>query len=205
MNTHGLNEAAINEIARDSTVRVLTNAFAYALTAVTPRVLRRTLVATTTTAQVGVVGRLLQRVAFATTAAAEIYNTARAKVFESVGIVAQVQLAIVKPALQVRLSASAAAQMLIVSRLKVTATTTGEARADIYSRGSVLSSAPVEFSTIAQVENTPRALIRSSVLSQPRVGIDTRTGVVKRVQFDEYAVEAQTYVVGFENNIFYVR
>lgn len=205
MNTHGLNEAAINESTRDSTVRVLTNAFAYALTAVTPHVLRCAIVVTTTTAQVGVLGRILQRVEFATTAVAEIYNTARAKVFESVAIVAKAQLAIVKPALQVRLYASAAAQMLIVSRLKATAATNGEARADIYSRAAALLTTPVKFSTIALVENTPRALIRASVLSQPRAGIDTRTGVVKRVQFDEYAVEAQTYVVGFENNIFYVR
>ena len=78
MNTHGINEAAINETRLDVTVRVAANVLAYALTAVKPRALRRTALDSTAKAQPAVTARTKLVAAVGASAAALVAAVPRA-------------------------------------------------------------------------------------------------------------------------------
>lgn len=205
MNTHDLNGAAINETFVDSSVRSFTSVVAYALIAASPRALRRATPNIAARGDVGVRGRLVAHAQTAVTVAAALTLRVRAAVGVPSSVVGVAAVTLLRPAVRVLLAATAAAQVSLVAR-RLAATPVGaQPRADVAGHGAVLRGATVDAPATALVATKPRVAVRDLTVAVGSVTIDTRADVVKRVQFDEYAVEAQTYVVRFEDNIFYVR
>lgn len=205
MNTHGVNEAAINETYLDVTVRVAVNVLAYALTAVKPRALRRAALESTAKAQPNVTARAKLVVAVGASAAALVASVPRAIHGAVVPAFASAVATVLRPAVQIAIAAAAAAQILVVARRvqRTPLEAAGLAQAGVNAvrrTGDVVTAL-----TAAQIQALLTAKVSTTVDVVALADIDASPGTVKRVQFDEYAVDAQTFVVRFSDNVFYVR
>ena len=205
MNTHGINEAAINETRLDVTVRVAVNVLAYALTAVEPRALRRAALESTAKAQPTVTARAKLAAAVGASAAALVAAVPRAIHSAVVPALASAVATVLRQAVQIAIAAAAAAQILVVARrvqrMPLEAAGLAQAGVNAVRRTGDVVTAP----TAAQIQALLTAKVNSAVDVIAVADIDASPGTVKRVQFDEYAVDAQTFVVRFSDNIFYVR
>jgi hypothetical protein len=205
MNTHGINEAAINETRLDVTVRVAVNVLAYALTAVKPRALCRTALDSTAKAQPAVTARTKLVAAVGASAAALVAAVPRAIHSAVVPALASAAATVLRPAVQIAIAAAAAAQILVVAR-RVQRTPLGAAGLAQAGVNAVRRTGDVVTAmTAAQIQALLTAKVSFTVDVIALADIDASPGTVKRVQFDEYAVDAQTLVVRFSDNVFYVR
>ena len=205
MNTHGVNEAAINETYLDVTVRVAVNVLAYALTAVKPRALRRAALESTAKAQPTVTARAKLAAAVGASAAAFVAAVPRAIHGAAVPAFASAVATVLRPAVRIAIAAAASAQILVVARRvqRTPLEAAGLAQAGVNAvrrTGDVVTAM-----TAAQIQALLTAKVISTVDVIALADIDASPGTVKRVQFDEDAVDAQTYVVPFEDNVFFVR
>jgi hypothetical protein len=205
MNTHGFNEAAINETFVDVVVRVLTAATSYALVAVTPRVLRRTVQSAAARASMALASRTLARAALVAQVSAQLTPVARAVRFAQALVRGLATVSVLPPAIQVVVSCTTAAVIALRGRRVAAEPIDSVVAAGVAARSAAITGAAVRVEPLVVLSVTPVLLVRSLAQLLSRASIDATPNSVKRVQFDEYAIEAQTFVVRYEGNVFYVR
>lgn len=205
MNTHGINEAAINESATDVTVRALLVVRAYALAVVSGRVFRRGAVTAQAASDVQVVARANRSSAAVTQARGDVSIVARVLARSSEVAQAIAQITLVRPVVQVFVACYARATSLVVGRVARASQTSSTGVADVQATASRITAAAVSATGTAQIIAAPRVALRAPLSLVATADIDANPNTVKRVQFDEYAVDAQTFVVPFEDNVFFVR
>ena len=205
MNTHGFNEAAINETFVDVVVRVLTAATSYALLAVTPRVLRRTVQSAAARASMALASRTLARAALVAQVSAQLTPVARAVRFAQALVRGLATVSVLPPAIQVVVSCTTAAVIALRGRRVAAEPIDSVVAAGVAARSAAITGAAVRVEPLVVLSVTPVLLVRSLAQLLSRASIDATPNSVKRVQFDEYAIEAQTFVVRYEDNVFYVR
>ena len=205
MNTHGFNEAAINETFVDVVVRVLTAATSYALVAVTPRVLRRTVQSAAARAPIALAPRTLARAALVAQVSAQLTPVARAVRFAQALVRGLATVSVLPPAIQVVVSCTTAAVIALRGRRVAAEPIDSVVAAGVAARSAAITGAAVRVEPLVVLSVTPVLLVRSLAQLLSRASIDATPNSVKRVQFDEYAIEAQTFVVRYEDNVFYVR
>lgn len=205
MNTHGINEAAINESATDVTVRALLVVRAYALAVVSGRVFRRGAVTAQAASGVQVVARANRSSAAVTQARGDVSVVARVLARSSEVAQAIAQITIVRPVVRVFVACYARATSLVVGRVARASQTSSTGIADVQATASRITAAAVSATGTAQIGVISRAALRAPLTLVATADIDANPNTVKRVQFDEYAVDAQTFVVPFEDNVFFVR
>lgn len=205
MNTHGINGAAINESATDVTVRVLLVVRAYALAAVSGRVFRRSAVSAQAELDAQAAARVVKSSSTVTQASADTSIVARVLTRSSEVARAIAQITIVRPVVQVFVACYARATSLVVGRVARASQTSSTGVAHVRAAASRRAVAAVSAKVAAQISAAPRAALRAPVSLAATADIDANPNTVKRVQFDEYAVDAQTFVVPFEDNVFFVR
>ena len=205
MNTHGINEAAINESAKDVTVRVLLVVRAYALAVVSGRVFRRGVVTAQAASDVQAVARANRSSATVTQARGDVSIVARVLARSSEVAQAIAQITLVRPAVQVFVACYARATSLVVGRVARASQIFSRGTAVAKATASRITAASVSSKAAVQISAISRAALRAPVSLAATADIDANPNTVKRVQFDEYAVDAQTFVVPFEDNVFFVR
>lgn len=205
MNRSRFNSVALNAAPRDVAVRVLVDAIAYASVAVKPRAVRVAVVGALASADVqarvaGLVGVAAQVTARAVAAGAG-YVVARAVL----ALQGRAEMVVRTPAVRSLVHATAGAVIALsagtVRRSQHQAV--ARASADIAPRALVRGMA----AGLARAEAVAllRRLRTAPVVVLGEAQIYVQGGVVKRVQFDEPAVDAQTFMVAFTDNVFYVR
>ena len=205
MNTHGFNEAAINETFVDVVVRVLTAAVSYALVAVTPRVFRRAVQSAAARAPIALAPRTLARGALVAQVSARLTPVARVVRFAQALVHGLANVSVLPPAIQVVVSCTAAAVIALRGRRVAAEPIDSVVAAGVAARSAAITGAAVRVEPLVVLSVTPVLLVRSLAQLLSRASIDATPNSIKRVQFDEYAIEAQTFVVRHEDNVFYVR
>lgn len=205
MNTHGFNEAAINETFVDVVVRVLTTATSYALAAVTPRVFRRSVQSAAARAPVSLAPRTLTRAALPVSVSAQLTPVARVVRFAQALVHGFATVSVLPPAIQVVVNCSAATVIALRGRSLAAEPIESVVAAGVTARSAAITGNTVLVEPLAVLSVTPVLLARGLAQLIARATIDATPSSVKRVQFDEYAVDEQTFVVQFEDNVFFVR
>lgn len=205
MNTHGFNEAAINETFVDVVVRVLTAATSYALVAVTPRVFRRSVQSAGARAPMALAPRTLARAALVAPVSAQLTPVARVVRFAGTLVRGLATVSVLPPAIQVVVSCTTAAVIALRGRRVAAEPIDSVVAAGVVARSSAITGTAVRVEPLAVLSVKPVLLVCSLAQLLARASIDATPNSVKRVQFDEYAIEAQTFVVRYEDNVFYVR
>ena len=205
MNTHGFNEAAINETFVDVVVRVLTAATSHALVAVTPRVFRLAVQSAAARAPIALAPRTLARAALVAQVSAQLTPVARAVRFAQALVRGLATVSVLPPAIQVVVSCTTAAVIALRGRRVAAEPIDSVVAAGVAARSAAITGAAVRVEPLVVLSVTPVLLVRSLAQLLSRASIDATPNSVKRVQFDEYAIEAQTFVVRYEDNVFYVR
>lgn len=205
MNTHGINEAAINESATDVTVRVLLVVRAYALAVVSGRVFRRSAVSAQAESDAQTAARVVKSSSTVMQARADASIVARILARSAEVAQAIAQITLVRPVVQVFVACYARATSLVVGRVARASQISSTGTADAMATASRITAASVSINAAVQISAISRAALRAPVSLAATADIDANPNTVKRVQFDEYAVDAQTFVVPFEDNVFFVR
>lgn len=205
MNDANLNAVAVNDGPLDVLVRAFVNARAYAMTAVLGRVIRVSKVGAEPEARVTTVPRVLWAAKVGAVCRAAIDATANAFIRSVVGLGAAAQIEVVRPASRFFVNIAAAAGISVSAKLLARSPVVTTATYDVSALGSKLTGQVIEAEGRAQTGLQLKVLLRNPVAVTAIADIDTNPNTVKRVQFDEYAIESQTFVVRFENNVFYVR
>lgn len=205
MNTHGINGAAINESATDVTVRALLVVRAYALAVVSGRAFRRGAVTAQATSDAQVVARANRSSAAVTQVRGDVSIVARVLARSSEVAQAIAQITIVRPVVRVFVAFYARATSLVVGRVARASQTSSTGVAAVQATASRIAAAAVSADGTAQISAAPRVALRAPLSLAATADIDANPNTIKLVQFDEYAVDAQTFVVPFEDNVFFVR
>jgi hypothetical protein len=205
MNSSGLNVAPLNGSYIDPTVRVIVHAYAYAMAAVKPRVIRRVVTHAQARAEIEaqVFGVIRARIDAVVRGIVDARGRAVARAQVAARGVADIALE--SPVVRVVVSMAAAAVITHTARAVRRSPVVSASLATGTTKGRALVRRPVAMTASAQVVARLRALCRAPLNVQARADVHIDTSVIKRVRFDEPAVEAQTFIVQFENNVFLVR
>lgn len=204
MNRTNLNSAALNTSGIDSTIRVLVNAYAYALASVQARVHRGAV--THAEARAEIEARATALVRSKIDVVAQAQQTMLARVLRRATMIVEgiATLGVVPSAVRVAVELVAAASIAAVGRVirRQPVSLSDVASASVIARRLVMQ--PSEIAGQATVDVLARALRIAPTVTTGRADVVIDTSIVRRVQFDEPAIESQTFVVPFETNVFYV-
>lgn len=205
MNSAPMNGAAINAGITDSTVRIVVVAAAYAIGQAWPRVLRRsaTDVQVKAVIEARVLGVKTAPVVVQALAVGDVLGRAVIRAVSAVH--AQAQLLVLRPAVRTMLALTTLAVIDTFSRAAVRATVGVSGLVGLTATGRAARRQSHSVTAQADVSGYLRVAVRYGVQLEARADAAIDARVVKRVQFDEPAVEAQTFIVAFTGNVFYVR
>lgn len=204
MNSSSFNSTALNASTLDVTVRVILQAYAYAMSAVKARVFRRNHVSSEQEANALVVSRKLAGGKVQQVVEANVESILRGFVRLAAGTSAFAEVVIVRPLVRTIVTAVAATSIGITGR-KLARNELEVSTNSVFSgTGRIIFRHVVSSEASAQINAVAKALWKQQVLLVANAQVEVDTQIVKRVQFDEPAIDTQTFIVPFENNVFYV-
>ena len=225
MNVSALNTAAINAEVKDVLVRSVVMGYAYGMASVTGRMRARIALSTQAQAQSTPVLRKVGRSVFVRTASALAAPTSRILARALVQATGEAQATPLANKVVMRVNASLLATALVNARvarrspLSVTASAQASLVAKRWARSPDNRQAQAVASLVLRGLIHANLASQATAQSQPVARVARRMPMALQAQatgfvgshttvlypFDELALEENTFIVGFEDNIFYVR
>lgn len=205
MNYASLNGFSLNATRPSPVVTTAVALVAYAQIAATGRVISRSVVDAQAQANLAVLGRMLSRAPVVAAPGAQVDLTVRAIVRAAVSLSCQALISTTKPASRMLVNVAASALISVVPRVMRRSALEADLAAVMAIAARARVSIPVSAEADAQILVVPRVVMRSALGVSAVAEIQVNPDVFKRVRFDYPAVPEQTFVVAFEDNVFYVR